>query len=522
MADIFISYASEDRERAGRIAGVLESCGWSVWWDRKIAAGQAFDEAIERELEAAKCVIVLWSQASINSEWVKNEAAEASARGVLVPALLDRVKLPLEFRRRQAADLVGWDGNPNQEGFQTLCSGVAAKVAPGKGSALCPPVTPPVQGSRARFRWKWASVPAVAIFLGLVVYWVWVGNGDRPPAVDLADLVAGVYRGDVVSDAKGGSVSDVTLTISKLSQRKVRVASDYSRLGVVEIELNRVGNTIQGAGGRALLLLELDKSPPRLSFNPDGEVAYIGHRRSSSTPPHSKNYNNSIGMEFVLIPSGSFSMGSNSGRESEKPPHHVKISQPFYLQSTEVTQGQWKKVMGNNPSSFKECGDDCPVEQVSWDDVGEFIKKLNVMESTDQYRLPTEAEWEYACRAEKTTEFSFGDDAGYLGEYAWYDANSKETTHRVAAKKPSPWGLYDMHGNVWEWVEDDWHYWYDGSPLDGQAWIDKAMDSRRVIRGGSWESVDFDCRSATRFGEMPENRSLSLGFRVAKAFAYGP
>jgi hypothetical protein len=127
-----------------------------VWWDRKSAAGQAFDEVIERELEAAKCVIVLWSQASIDSEWVKNEAADAAARGMLAPALLDRVQLPLEFQRRQAADLVGWDG-------------------------------------------------------------------DRPPAVDLADLAADVYHGDVVSDAKGGSVSGVALTISKLSPRKARV-----------------------------------------------------------------------------------------------------------------------------------------------------------------------------------------------------------------------------------------------------------------------------------------------------------
>jgi TIR domain len=278
MADIFISYASEDRQRAGRIASELEVCGWSVWWDRKIVVGQVFDKTIERELEAAKCVIVLWSQESIDSEWVKNEAAAAAERGVLVPALIDRVKLPLEFRHRQTADLIGWKGNPSQEGFQALCNGVAAKVAPGKDKTLYPPPVPPVHGSRQRFRWKWASVPAIFVFLGLVVYWVWVSNGDKSPAVDLADLVAGVYHGDVVSDSKGSSMSNVTLTITKLSQRKVRVASDYQRLGVVEIELNRVGNTIQSTGGRSLLLLEMEKKPPRLSFNPDGGVAYVGQR----------------------------------------------------------------------------------------------------------------------------------------------------------------------------------------------------------------------------------------------------
>jgi formylglycine-generating enzyme required for sulfatase activity len=179
-------------------------------------------------------------------------------------------------------------------------------------------------------------------------------------------------------------------------------------------------------------------------------------------------------------------------------------------------------MMGDNPSSFKECGDDCPVENVSWDDVKDFIKKLNVMERTDKYRLPTEAEWEYACRSGKTTEFSFGDDGGNLDEYAWYEGNSKGAAHKVAAKKPNSWGLYDMHGNIWEWVEDDWHYGYDGAPGGGQAWIDKPRDSLRVIRGGSWESNEFDCRSSPRFGEKPGNRGFSLGFRLATSVAPGP
>ena len=528
MADIFISYANEDRERAGRLASVLESCGWSVWWDRKIIAGQAFDEAIERELEAARCVIVLWSQESIGSEWVKNEAAVAAERGVLVPALIDRVKLPLEFRRKQTVDLIGWDGDFGHEGFQALRGGVAARVAPSKDGAPCMPGDRQAPGSRRKLPWAWAAAAAIVVALGVAVYWGLIA-ADRKPAViearsagDLADLVAGVYQGDVVSDAKGSSVSDVTLTITKLSQRKVRVASDYQRLGVVEIELNRVGNTIQSTGGRLSLMLEMEKNPPCLSFNPDGDIAYVGHRRRSSTPPHSSIYKNSIGMEFVLIPAGSFTMGSQIGRQSEKPPHEVKISQSFYFQTTEVSQGQWKKVMGDNPSSFKECGDDCPVENVSWDDVKEFIRKLNVMESTDEYRLPTEAEWEYGCRGEKTTEFSFGDDASKLDASAWFDGNSEEATHKVATQKPNPWGLYDMHGNVWEWVEDDWHDWYDGSPASGQAWVDKPRGSHRVIRGGSWESFDFDCRSASRFGEKPGDRSFSLGFRLAKSVSLGP
>jgi formylglycine-generating enzyme required for sulfatase activity len=243
-------------------------------------------------------------------------------------------------------------------------------------------------------------------------------------------------------------------------------------------------------------------------------------RPSAPSPP--KRFVNRLGMEFVLIPKGSFAMGSNSGRASEKPLHHVAIARPFYLQTTEVSQGQWKKVMGNNPASFRECGDDCPVEQVSWDDANEFISRLNVMERTDKYRLPTEVEWEYACRAGMASEFSFGDDAGNLDEYAWYDENSKEATHRAATKKPNPWGLYDMHGNVWEWVEDDWRDGYDGPGAGAQPRVAKPRGSRRVIRGGSWESADFDCRPAARFGEKPDNRSFSLGFRLAKSVDMAP
>jgi len=128
MADVFISYANEDREHARQLANALEMHNWSVWWDRKIVTGQTFDQVIELELEKASCVVVLWSQHSVSSEWVRNEAAAASERGVLVPALIENIKLPLEFRRKQTADLVGWNGNSSHSGFQALCNGVASKI----------------------------------------------------------------------------------------------------------------------------------------------------------------------------------------------------------------------------------------------------------------------------------------------------------------------------------------------------------------------------------------------------------
>jgi formylglycine-generating enzyme required for sulfatase activity len=221
-----------------------------------------------------------------------------------------------------------------------------------------------------------------------------------------------------------------------------------------------------------------------------------------------------IDMEFVLIQPGEFDMGSTANEidryDDEGPVHHVTISEAFYLGKYEVTQKQWYEVIGDNPSYFK--GDDLPVEMVSWDDVQEFIKKLNEIENTDKYRLPTEAEWEYAARAGTTTRYSFGDDDSKLGEYAWYRENSEDKTHPVGKKGANPWGLYDMHGNVWEWVQDEWHDTYDGAPVDGSAWED-GVGAIRVSRGGSWISDAGRCRSARCF-YAPGFRGLNLGFRL--------
>ncbi|HEX5681015.1 MAG TPA: N-acetylmuramoyl-L-alanine amidase, partial [Desulfobacterales bacterium] len=165
-----------------------------------------------------------------------------------------------------------------------LYSGIAAKVKPVQGVAERPPEVIPVRKSRPGLRWKWAAVPAIAIIIIVAAYWGWIAKEDHtPPADYLADRVAGIYHGDVVSDARGSSRSDVTLTITKLGPRKVRVESDYKRLGTIEIDLTRVGKTIQSAGGRPLLLLDMEQNPPRLSFNPDGEVAYEGVRGRQPT-----------------------------------------------------------------------------------------------------------------------------------------------------------------------------------------------------------------------------------------------
>jgi formylglycine-generating enzyme required for sulfatase activity len=218
--------------------------------------------------------------------------------------------------------------------------------------------------------------------------------------------------------------------------------------------------------------------------------------------------------EMVVIPAGSFTMGSTEF-DSEKPPHGVSI-QSFAIGRTEVTQRLWQAVMGNNPSSFNNCGNDCPVEQVRWNDIQQFIQRLNAR-TGKTYRLPSEAEWEYAANAGSTGRWSFGDNEGQVGEHAWFVANSGRSTQRVAQKQPNAFGLYDMHGNVWEWVEDCWHVNYNGAPTDGSAWTTACSVDYRVLRGGSWDNSSANIRSANRIGGAPDYRLSSfIGFRLAR------
>jgi formylglycine-generating enzyme required for sulfatase activity len=217
--------------------------------------------------------------------------------------------------------------------------------------------------------------------------------------------------------------------------------------------------------------------------------------------------------DLVVIPAGSFTMGSNDFPD-EMPPYNVAI-QSFAIGRTEVTQGQWKAVMGSNPSRFGECGDDCPVERVSWDDIQGFIQKLNA-KTGKGYRLPSEAEWEYAARAGGNGYWSFGNDEAQLGQYAWYHANSNSKTHTAATKKPNAFGLFDMYGNVWEWTQDCRNANYIGAPTEGDAWT--AGDcGLRILRGGSWASGTSFTRAAVRSWFATSVRFDSSGFRVAQS-----
>ncbi|MFC1856510.1 formylglycine-generating enzyme family protein [Thermodesulfobacteriota bacterium] len=239
-------------------------------------------------------------------------------------------------------------------------------------------------------------------------------------------------------------------------------------------------------------------------------------------PQKGNAFTNSFGVQFIYIKPGEFVMGSPASepeRHYDEIQHRVTLIKGFYLGMTEVTQEQWRKVMGNNPSSFTDCGENCPVDSVSWYDVQKFIQKLNDSERGTRYRLPSEAEWEYACRSGTVTHFNTGNclstsQANFDGRMPLPDCPGgryRESPVPVAMFPANGWRLFDMHGNVWEWCQD----WYGKKPTgDVVDPVGPLSGKYKVIRGGAWHFMDHDCRSANRDRSHPDRGLNTIGFRL--------
>ena len=212
------------------------------------------------------------------------------------------------------------------------------------------------------------------------------------------------------------------------------------------------------------------------------------------------------GIELVWIPPGEFMMGAANERRDERPVRRVTISEGFWMGRYEVTQLQWFTEMGTNPSNFDKCGSNCPVEKVSWEDAKGRFERLNAMNDGSSYSLPTEAEWEYAARAGSTGKYA--DDVGSM---AWHRGNSGGITRPVGTKQPNAWGLYDMHGNVWEWCEDWYGDYHASNLIDSKG---TSRGNRRILRGGAWIDGPGDARSSFRGKRSPTERFKSFGLRV--------
>ena len=255
---------------------------------------------------------------------------------------------------------------------------------------------------------------------------------------------------------------------------------------------------------------------------PSNSQKEVKQQTQRVAPPQMKKLENKLGMTFQHIPPGSFMMGIDcSSKTADVSPdcHQVDVTKGFYMQTTEVTQGQWKKLMGVNLSFFKRCGDNCPVEKVSWNDIQEFVERLNEIEDSGKYRLPTEAEWEYACRAATTSPFYCGkclssDAANYCGgfpEEGCEKGTYREKTTLVGIFPSNQWGLMDMYGNVWEWCQDQ----FEDESIQGEE-NQKKDSSKRIIKGGGWNSYAHACRSENKSVADSNARFANLGFRVVR------
>ena len=704
--DIFLSYASEDLERVRPLIRALEQRGWRVWWDRTLLPGEDYEEVIEQAIAAARCVIVVWSHASVDSGWVRAEADEGRRLRKLVPVMLDEVRIPLSFRAAHAAPLMDWQaGVPHQE-FERVVQAVTNLVPPSPpqeqqeaplppppgegerpGSRVAVEPGPPDETTRGRKAGLIWGVSLGVVILVLVVWLVFINHttpgtytltiratpadsmitlvnreiaytpgvalppgrydievaypgyvtkrrtvtiGKADAVLEIAlvlqpkqyaltvraqpsdstirlvhtdipyrpgvKLVPGRYAVEIARDgyetvrrevviAAADVALDVTLTPVKTTYKlTVKAFPEDSTIKIlnivpkyrpgIELEPGDYRLLVEREGFRAKrrmvtihdadVVEEIVLEPatyqltvraqppdsivtllhPDIVYRPGVELepgeygvrvqrdGYVTVERpvrivdrnvtltvrlekvEEPEPRLPPLFRNSIGMEFVIIPDGEFQMGSErkEAYKNERPVHTVRISQPFYLGKYEVTQRQWQEVMRKNPSRFM--GNlDLPVERVSWEEAQQFVAKLNEREPGERYRLPTEAEWEYAARAGSTTAYSFGNDAGQLGEYAWYRENSDGKTHPVGERKPNKWGLHDMHGNVWEWVQD-WYGDYTAATVTDPA--GPAAGSDRVIRGGSWSNSAGLCRSADRSSDPPGYRVRFLGLRLVR------
>jgi formylglycine-generating enzyme required for sulfatase activity len=550
---IFVSYAHKDRDSVFPLILALHQQGYRIWYDEGIDPGNEWPDEIAHALERASQFIVFISPHAVASRNVRNEinlALDCDRKFIAIHLVETQLPSGLKLSMGSIQAIFMW--KMSEEHFSRKLAGSLAPTL--KQSTASVPAMRLDEADEKRLaeekrqRGYMAAVGAAeAAFkkqdfaaaeletqtaLGL--------RRDGAEALALAERLLPTLEVRSVVDGKDTSGAVIAFS-GKATAHKTPVTFKFESGKTYEVSVS-----LPAADGRSYSPAEktfvvdwfgpqvwtakLDASKPRFAdiqrerfkmVTPTLRVP-AGCRVAEGTvaEPYSKSrwaqevVHAATGMAFRFIPPGTFTMGSPEGEEGRRDnevQHRVTLTQGFYLGKYQVTQAQWEKTMGANPSNFK--GPDLPVETVSWDDCQAFLKKFGT-----GARLPTEAEWEYACRAGTTTALNNGKkltstegQCPNLDEVAWYDKNSGGKTHPVGQKQPNAWGLYDMHGNVWEWCADWYGAYPTGAATDPQG---SQTGSFRVLRGGSWYYFAYNCRVAYRYFNRPALRNLHYGFRA--------
>lgn len=541
MSDVFISYSRNDREQVRHIASALEAEGLKVWWDPEIPPGESFANVIDRQLKDSACIVVCWSKSSVNSNWVQEEADDGLMRHTLIPVMLDDVELPRGFKRLQTADLRGWSGDTSDANWQLIIAQVkklvAAKKAAQAAERQAEARTPPrpaqskdpvrsVGAARDPRQQKTKSSPLLPIILGLFVigvaafgyfFYAKGKEGDAQTAA-IPSESAPVTPAPSELRETANIEDDAVEEVSEIVDETTDVADVLPENEAVEIV--EVANEEASENETATEESDLAAAPETVDTDETALAYQAGDafRDCESCP------------QMVVVDAGAFKMGSpaseRSRDDSEGPQVDVSISAAFAIGAYEITHDEWKACVeaggcdGHQPSAMGWGAGRRPVVNVSFEDARRFADWLSA-ETGETYRLPTEAEWEYAARAGSAEAFSFGsvistDRANFNGNYPYgADAGAyRAKTVEVGSFEPNQFGLYDMHGNAWEWVADCWAPNHLNIPADGGARTGAC--SSRVIKGGAWNSGGWRLRAAHRKAAQGAARDFDTGFRLVR------
>jgi formylglycine-generating enzyme required for sulfatase activity len=552
MAEIFISYKSERRKAAAHLAKILERYGYTVWFDYHLIKGDDFADEIDRRIREAKAVVVLWCTLAVKSPWVKREAALATKLGRAVPAKIEPCDLRVDFDSDDWIDLSGWNGAPRDHALDKLLEGIAHRVGR----------LPQLDFKAMRDYeedWRRFNAPSLQDFALSTPAKAQEAQQPMPISAPVHTVTPAERDWERFGIALSEDAEEIEAYIRQyeageplwaVKAKKRLAALLRERAEAAELARREEAARQEAryrAEGRVRIAAPLVR-PPGLEWFLPGAGKTEGFKDADFAP------------EMVVVPAGDFTMGTAPAEidklakefpdfaeffKREAPQVRVAIGKPFAIGRYAITRGEFaafvnearhgmsggayvwtgKEWKQDANKSWKDPGfaqdDSHPVVCVNWDDAKAYAKWLSAKTGQD-YRLPSEAEWEYACRAGTVTPFWWG--SSISPEQANYDYNYtygggpkgkwRESTVPVKSFEPNPWGLYQVHGNVWEWCEDLWHDNYHGAPEDGSART-TGGGAFRALRGGSCYHNPGILRAASRFGYL-DYRFSNAGFRLAR------